>query len=57
MKNHKNTTPICPVIAAAVVENVNTLTAAIYVPPSSCYAKLPRLPDGGKRLAAPRERW
>lgn len=57
MKNHKNTTPNYPVIVNAVVENVNTITAAIHVPPSSCYAKLPRLPDGEKRLAAPRERW
>lgn len=56
MKNHKNTTPICPVIVAAVVENVNALTAAIYVPTTACYAKLPRMPDGVKHLATPGER-
>ena len=56
MKNHKNTTPICPVIVAAVVENVNTLTAAIYVPTTACYAKLPRMPDGVKHLVTPGER-
>ena len=56
MKNHKNTATVRPVIAPAVVENVNTLVAAIFVPPSYCYAKLPRMPDGDECLVVPRER-
>ena len=56
MKNYKNTIPACPVIVTAVVENANVLAAAICAPPTSSYAKLPRLPDGDKHLAAPRER-
>lgn len=54
MKNHKNTIPVRPVIVIAIVENVNSLTAAICAPPTSSYAKLPRLPDD-EHLAAPRE--
>lgn len=56
MNNYKNTIPVRPVIVTAVVENANVLDAAIYVPPTSGYAKLPRMPDGDKHLAAPRER-
>ena len=56
MKNHKNTAPVHPVIAASVVENANALTAAIFVPPTACYAKLSRLPDDDKYLVVPRER-
>lgn len=56
MKNHKNIIPVSSVTVISVVENANTLAAAVYIPPSSCYAKLPRLPDGDKSKAMSRER-
>ena len=56
MKNYKNIITVCPVVVTAVVENANVLAAAICAPPTSSYAKLPRLPDGDKHLATSRER-
>lgn len=56
MKNHKNITPVSAVIVVSVVENANALAAAVYVPPTSCYAKLPRLPDDDKIKIMSKER-
>ena len=56
MKNRMTIISVCPVISIVVLEHVNALVAAIFVPPTACYAKLPRLPDDDKYLVVTRER-
>lgn len=56
MKNHMNTISVSTVIVISVVENVNAMAAAIYAPPTSSYAKLPRLPDGDESKVMSSER-
>lgn len=56
MKN-RNTTNIARIAnITTVLEYVNALTAAICVPPTASYTKLPRLPDGDEPVVVPRER-
>lgn len=56
MKNRMTIISACPVNSIVVLESIKAQTATICASPSSCYAKLPRLPDGDEHLATPRER-
>lgn len=58
MKDRMIITHVRPVNTIAdVVENVNALVAAIYAPPTSSYAKLPRQPDDDECLTIPGVWW
>lgn len=57
MKNRMNIIFVRLVTSVAVVKNVDALAVEIYVPPTSSYAKLPRLPDGDEGLTIPGMWW